>query len=698
MKNPIFAAAWATWALACGAASSETVMAVGATSAPPDSAVSEAAIPIAGVEVTATRLEADPRKNAARVDVIEPQALGEFSNSSAALSEWVAAAPGIGALGRDPFTSAPTIRGLGRGRSLVLVEGINISSDRGVGPGLSFVEPALVKRIEIVRGASGVAYGSGAMGGVMSIELGAPGASPAQLRVGNVTNGDERHAALSWKPDALGGFVGGSFRTRDDYSFPTIEDGEAFDGEAKNSGGEVWGGAGAVERPWQGGTLRLAGLTSFTSDLGRAIPTPNRLDSVLDDDHVLGALSFRRSGGTGRRLEARAGLHRTNLVNRSDRFDGDTGLLTRRSDTVNESLDLTTFVLLEELSGPGSWIGGGDVFMRTGVEANETTTRFSNGVAGTPNLVNLVESGLQSDVGAFAGYKFPVGPGQLLLAARGDWSRRSASNQETTEWVSPSVNASLTYPLSRDMRVSGIVARTYRAPQIQELYFEGNRPSGYRLPNPDLDPETALSLEGGVDVSRRFWGASAAVWGFFADDLIAQLPVDDAGDTLRFENVSQGTILGAEFGMRWMPGENTEASIEYAFLHGEDEDGDPLPDIPAGEATLSARQRLWDDPAKDRGASARCALRVGGAKTPIADGSGEGWWSPIVGSTKVGGDEVGHRGYALWDLGATWQVRRGVAFDVAVTNLLDARQIGRPEPDAFPDPGRSLNVELRLGE
>src|SRR5688572_25900391 len=133
------------------------------------------------IEVTATRLETDPRRNAARVETFEQETLDEASNSSATLSEWISAAPGVGALGRDPFTSAPTIRGLGRGRSLVLVEGVNVSSDRGVGPNLSFVDPALVGRVDVVHGASGVAYGSGAMGGVMAVELGMAGTAPGML-------------------------------------------------------------------------------------------------------------------------------------------------------------------------------------------------------------------------------------------------------------------------------------------------------------------------------------------------------------------------------------------------------------------------------------------------------------------------------------------------------------------------------------
>ncbi|HET9885952.1 MAG TPA: TonB-dependent receptor, partial [bacterium] len=184
--------------------------------------------------------------------------------------------------------------------------------------------------------------------------------------------------------------------------------------------------------------------------------------------------------------------------------------------------------------------------------------------------------------------------------------------------------------------------------------------------------------------------------GMLADDFIAQLPVDAAGDTLRFENVSEGRIFGVDAALGWTPREGTQATIEYAYTHGEDEDGGPLPDIPAGEVTIAAHHRLWSQQEKSRSATARFSIEAGGAKTPIAGGSSEAWWSNVIGTTKVGGDEVGHRGFALLNAGLLLRVHRAAALDVALTNLLDARQIGRPEPDAYPDPGRSLHAELRL--
>ncbi len=655
----------------------------------------QATYPIPEIEVIAPRLETDPRRNAARVQSFQPETIDQASNSSAALSEWISVTPGIGGLGRDPFTSAPTIRGLGRGRSLVMVEGVNISSDRGVGPGLSFVDASLVERVDIVHGASGVAYGSGAMGGVMAVKLGTTGGSPGMLRVGMGTGDEERHVSGAVAPQNLGGFVGGFYRERDDYGFP--DEDNLLGGDAINSGGESAGGAAAIERDWSGGTVRFAGIGSFLSDIGRATTIPNRLDTVLEDDHALGSVSFRRND-EGRRLEGLVGLHSPKLVNRSDRFDADTGAMTRRSDTTNESLDFNGSALVERPVSSGAWLVGGDAFLRTNVEANEVTTRFTDGVPGAPESVDLVTGGMQSDAGAFVGWKMPVSDdGQALFALRGDYSHRTADNQETTSWVSPSLNVSLVTPIGEALRASGVFARTFRAPQIQELYFEGSRPSGYRLPNPDLDPETAYSLEAGLEMRRASWVTSATVWGVLADNFITQLPVDAAGDTLRFENVSEGRLFGVDAGLRWLPRDGTEAFIGYAYLHGEDEDGDPLPDIPPGEVTLGARQRAWAQESKYRSATVRTSIQAGGAKTPIADGQDEAWWSPLMGSTKVGGDEAGHHGFASWDAGLLFRVHRYAAIDLAVTNIVDSRQIGRPEPDAYPDPGRSLHVELRLG-
>lgn len=682
-----------------------------AASAPSDSTLenSRPAAILPQVEVRATRLETDPRRNASRVDVLLQPQIASASNSSATIAQFVQQIPGVGGLGRDGYNTAPTIRGLGRGRSLVLVEGMNITSDRGVGPSGAFLDPTLVQRVEVVRGSAGVAYGSGAIGGVLAYELGSPGCSVASARFGASTAERGQNAAIAFQKvralDSAGDaataakspqrFVGGFLRTQSDYSVPNF-DGSGSD-RVPNSGFENYGGAFVAEQPWRDGTLRFAGIASQASDVGRPTTAGGRKDTVLEDDHGIGVMRYFRNLD-GRRLETTLGLHRPKLVNRSERINS-AGEITRFSDLVNESWDGTGSVLVERPALGGAWIAGADAFVRRDVIATETTTRFSDGVAGSPDQVELLRGGSQTDAGAFAGWKQPLANGvELLFAARGDWSHRGAESQDEVTWVSPSLTASATVPFGPRLRGSAILARSYRAPQAQELFFEGNRPSGYRLPNPDLEPETALSAELGLAARLGAWSVSTALWGMNADDFIVQLPVDDAGDTLRFENVTEAELFGGEAFAEWSSADRgTAFNFGYARIRGEDQNAAALPDVPSGELTVGARRRVWGH-STARAAMLRVQCRAGGAKTPFENQGSEAWWSKVLGSSEVGGDEVGHRGYAFWDAGMTLGSYGGASIDVAVTNLLDSRQIDRPEPDAFPDPGRSFHVQIRVGE
>ena len=97
-----------------------------------------------------------------------------------------------------------------------------------------------------------------------------------------------------------------------------------------------------------------------------------------------------------------------------------------------------------------------------------------------------------------------------------------------------------------------------------------------------------------------------------------------------------------------------------------------------------------------RSASLRLTMRAGGAKTPFAN-SDERWWSDVLGSSNIGGDEIGHPGFARWDAGLNVRLHSDAVLDVSVANLTDARYRDRPESNSFPQPGRTLLVELTLG-
>jgi iron complex outermembrane receptor protein len=646
------------------------------------------------VTYTAERMQRTWEGSAVREEnVLEEVDVRDAEGGGASLAQVVQQVPGIGAIGRDGLTSSPTIRGLGRDRSLVLLEGVRLSSDRGVGPSGSFLDPFLLGDVSVVRGASGVSYGSGAIGGVISTDLGPVGSTlGGSMRLVGSTVDDGRLVAARLQGMELGswnGAAGGFFRDVDDYSIAGDDD---FDeGDASNSGFRNAGGTVLLERDVRGGRLRMAGLRTTADDIGRPLDRSNRFDTIAEEDHWLASVRYLR-GQDDHRTEVEAGWHRPETLNRTDRYEDD-GSVSRTGFTANKSDDFSAAVLLERPAGPGSWVAGADFFSRFGVDATEIN-EFP-GPPYTASATALVVNARRLDVGVFGAWKRPVGLlGEARVAARVDWLERSAKRQESVDWVSPSLNAGVVKPLGVSTALTVSIGRSFRAPRIQELFFEGDRPGGSRRANPDLEPETAWSAETGVRWGRGAWSADATLWGVLAEELIVQLPVDAAGDTLQNFNESEGRLLGVELAARWRePEGRARASLSYAFLHGENEDGDPLPDIPAGEVRLAGAARVLGD-AEGRSATLRLSMRAGAAKD--ADGVDPVWWSDALGSTEIGGDEVGVPGFARWDVGASLRVDPRVVLDLSVTNVLDSRYRDRPESDSFPQPGRSLRVELTL--
>jgi len=81
--------------------------------------------------------------------------------------------PSVYAIGSDPITQVISVRGMARGRSVLLLDGMRLVDDRDVGPAY-FVHPSILSSTEIVLGPSSLLYGSGAMGGVTSSSFALP--------------------------------------------------------------------------------------------------------------------------------------------------------------------------------------------------------------------------------------------------------------------------------------------------------------------------------------------------------------------------------------------------------------------------------------------------------------------------------------------------------------------------------------------
>ena len=135
--------------------------------------------------------------------------------------------PGINQVS-EGHASVPAVRGLARGRTLFLIDGGRVTSERRVGPSGTFLDPSVIEGIDIARGPGSVAYGSDALGGVVSVRTrrAEPG-SPFKARfTGTVGGGvpETRGAVEISKGFARGGvLVQAHVRNAEDYDGPDTE-------------------------------------------------------------------------------------------------------------------------------------------------------------------------------------------------------------------------------------------------------------------------------------------------------------------------------------------------------------------------------------------------------------------------------------------------------------------------------------------
>ncbi|HBS32674.1 MAG TPA: TonB-dependent receptor, partial [Parvularcula sp.] len=147
------------------------------------------------IVVTASPLKRAENETIIGVSVISGEDLQNRLENS--IGETLRREPGISSTFFGPGASRPIIRGLGGDRISVLDSGIGSIDASSTSPDHAVsVEPAMAEKIEIVRGAATLLYGSSAAGGVVNVFSGRiPRAVPEDgvdgaLRIGKSTVGD----------------------------------------------------------------------------------------------------------------------------------------------------------------------------------------------------------------------------------------------------------------------------------------------------------------------------------------------------------------------------------------------------------------------------------------------------------------------------------------------------------------------------
>lgn len=561
------------------------------------------------VTVTAERDEARAFDVPRSITVIESAALDQRLPRTTPEALWDA--PGVFVQKTNHGGGAPYLRGLVGNQVLVMVDGIRLNNATfryGPNQYLATVDPANIDRIEVVRGSGSVLYGSDAMGGVINIITRRPVGvgQPFAVRGGATTkvmsSGMERSGRFNLA--VTGGKIGvvGGLSLR---SFGDLRAGGGLGIEAPSGYDEA---AGDLRAEWlltPRQRVTLAYQHNHQSDVPRYDQVAQRgfaRYSFNPQVRQLGYVRYERTSPNPwwATVRATASLHRT--TEQREYQPRTSSVLTIEHDQV-----LTGGVSIELQSRPRpslSLVSGLDYYH----DAVESARRERDQATGqSRDRRGQYASGATAvSLAAFThatvtGPRWRADAGVRLShfsVSAPDPGFGSAAIAPTTATGSAGVLLTLTDGL----RVFGSVAQAFRAPNIDDLSSLGQFDFGVEVPAPALQPESSVTLEGGLKWRTDAGSASVSVYRTSLDQLIDRVrgtfdgsPMVGNQQVYQKANVGSAVIRGVEANGEFGLTSSLTASGSLMYTYGQaTSKNEPMRRIPPLNGLVAIRAALTD--------------------------------------------------------------------------------------------------------
>ncbi|WP_338073202.1 TonB-dependent hemoglobin/transferrin/lactoferrin family receptor [Halochromatium salexigens] len=616
----------------------------------------------------------------AEIDQRQPQNLGDL------LEDLPNVAVGGGPRG---IGQAVTMRGLSDDRILFLLDGAR-QNFAGAHNARLFVEPDLLRQVEVIRGPASALWGSGAIGGVIALET----ADASDLLAPGKTLGARARAGYQgvnaqWMSGAaVYGRIDDQLDLLVDLNHRDAGDMRLGDGEdLENSGFERTSGLAKGTWSVDGRNWFSASYLGFSEDGEVPSNAQNEAapETLVDRTTRQDNMTFRywRDDADNRSFNPSLLLYR-NLT----RIDED-----RKQDGRSDETELTTIGLDARNTMRLGLSRGIDQIISYGLEYYEDSANAkrdgaprSSAPDGSQQVISaylqdeiLIGERLSLIPGIrFDDYSSTLNQGSAETNEDSAWSAKIGANLRVTDWLSlqASYNEAFRAPSPAELFVSGVHFTCGRG--CQNLF----------VPNPDLKPEKAHNKEIGLRLSQQ--------------DLLAD--GDRAGFRAAFFRNDVRDFIDREvvFTFRPVPGNpgpggvTTQENVTDARLEGVEIEA--IYDAPRWFAGLAYAQTRGDNETTGK---------------PLASVQPDEWISRLGLRFPAQGLEIGARGrfiaaqdrvpegiepsdsYNLYDIWLRWQPAErlaGLSLDLGVDNLLDEDY--RPYLSVLQGPGRNIKATL----
>ncbi len=602
----------------------------------------------------------------------------------ATIGETLSGIPGISSSFFGPGASRPIIRGLGGDRIRILINGIGSIDASSTSPDHSVAaDPLTAERIEVLRGASTLLYGSNAVGGVVNIIDGripsiipdAPLTGRTRLGYGSAakdySGGLALNARLGGSEDtALVLHIDGYFRNSANYDIPAFAKSDILRAQGEEStfgtveNSDVDNKGGTVGLSWIGQEA-IFGLSFSLNDSNYGVPGD-------DDEAVRIALDQKR-------FDVKGNLAHEFLIFEEARLRFGYGDYEHKE---LEGADIGTIFANE------GWEGRIEVIQREmgilhgsmGMQIRKRDFEAIGDEAFVPPTTTL-------QWGIFAVEEISLDPVTLEFGARYDHQtveNKSLGQKRSFDNISLSAGAAI-HPTTNSL-IGLSLGRTERAPTAEELFSNGPHlaTSAFELGNIKLTKEKATSLELTLKQESERFTANVNVYHTWYDNFISESFTglqQDGLNVLAFQQ-RDARFYGAELESSYLLFTKNDHNL-WLKLSGDiiraefNNDGGNLPRIPAKSATAGFTYE-----GQYIGASGNIRL--------------------VDGQTRLAENELETKAYTEIDLDFFWRPygeERDLTIRLQGKNLSNAerRQHTSFLKDLLPMPGRNIKLSVTYG-
>lgn len=571
--------------------------------------------------------------------------------------------------------AVPAVRGLARGRTLIIIDGARVTSERRVGPSATYLDPSIVDSVDVARGPGSVAYGSDAFGGVISIRTRRVlPASPWSVRFSATagTGVPDRRLSGQVSKGLPAGSVLFAAHTR------SADDWESPEGPVFNSGFADHGFLARVEQQVGRGMISVG----WQSDFGRDIERPRNNSRTVrfyyphENSHRFTAAYEQQDAGFFRRVSVNTFLGSYDQRTDQDRFATATaGRSIERADVSAKDFGMRAFG--EKLLGEARLELGLDLNGRFGLEAIDDFVAYDlqGAIASTrPNL--SIDNARRTDTGLYANLDTALTPVLSLGAGgRADYVVTKNTGGYFGDLSTSNGGASgylaLTAGAFRGVSTTLQVARGFRDPTLSDRYYRGPTGRGFITGNPDLDPETSWQVDWTVRYTAPRYRLAAFYYQYRINDLIERYQA--ATDFFFFRNRGSARVRGFEVEAQADLGRGFTLDVATQVAQGVALDtGSYLDDISPFNLTTLLRKAF--------GARAYTQARLAFFSADENEGPTE--------------REV--PGYTLLDAQAGYTVAGPLEIRVQARNLLNETYLASQDVRAVLAAGRSASVTLAV--